>query len=111
MKIEIIDSSAQKERTTKTVERWYTTYGPFWHLYVDHYDQQKYKERMDNYKKRELKYRPNGRVTHKVRYNRANGEDRSDLEILMAKYNFTLQDLRDEVRDRRKELRSKQGIL
>jgi hypothetical protein len=60
---------------------------------------------MEDYKKGLRKSRPNGRRWHKVRYNRAKGEVQSDLEILMAKYNFTSQDLGKEVREREAEFR------
>jgi hypothetical protein len=88
------------------VKRNLRRYAPVWHLYVGHYDAEKYKKGMDDYKMGKLKSRPNGRRWCKVRYNnRAIGEAKSDLEILMAKYNFTSQDLRKEVREREREFR------
>jgi len=107
VKKQIINPAVGKgEERTKLVDRLRVTYGPFWHLYVGHYDSEKYKKDMDDYKKGLLcKSRPNGRRWHKVRHNRAKGEDKSDLEILMAKYNFTYQDFRKEVRERIEEFR------
>jgi hypothetical protein len=96
---------------TKLVKRWRVTYGPFWHLYMGHYDSQKYKKGMDDYKKGKLKYRPNGRRWCKVRYNRANGQRQSDLEILMAKYNFTRRDIIKEIDEKREDMRLKYGMF
>jgi hypothetical protein len=105
-KKEIINPAVGKgEERTKLVKRWRVTYGPFWHLYIGHYDAEKYKKGMDDYKMGKLKSRPNGRQWHKVRYNRAKGEAKSDLEILMGKYNFTLRDVKKEVREREREFR------
>jgi hypothetical protein len=104
VKIKIIDSiSHTGQESEKEVVRWRVTYGPFWYPYIGHYDSEKYEKAMEKYKKGILKSRPNGRVWHKVRYNRHNGEARSDLEILMAKYNFTFRDVREEVLERRRE--------
>lgn len=91
------------ERGTKFVDRWRSTYGPFWHLYIGHYDPQKYIKSMDDYKMGKLKSRPNGRIWHKVRYNKAKGETQSDLKFLMAKYNFTIRDIRNEIDERRED--------
>jgi hypothetical protein len=96
---------------TKLVKRWLVTYGPFWHLYIGHYDTEKYKKAMGQYKSGRLKSRPTGRLWHKVRYNRIRGQAQSDLEILMAKYNFDLRDLRNEERERREDFLLKRGIL
>jgi hypothetical protein len=90
---------------TILVKRYLRRYAPVWHLYVGHYDAEKYKKTMEKYKMGKLKSRPNGRLWHKVRYNRAKGEAKSDLEVLMAKYNFTFQDFRKEVRERIEEFR------
>jgi hypothetical protein len=112
VKKEIINLLARKgEEPTKLVDRWLVTYGPFWHLYIGHYDAEKYKKAMVKYKMGDLKSRPNGRRWHKVRYNRVKGQAQSDLEILMAKYNFDLRDLRNEERERREDFLLKRGIL
>jgi hypothetical protein len=99
-----------QERTT-FVKRNVRRYAPYWHLYIGHYDAEKYKKAMEKYKSGRLKSRPNGRLWHKVRYNRVRGQAQSDLEILMAKYNFDLRDLRNEERARREDFLLKRGIL
>src|SRR5215216_1073948 len=96
---------------TKLVKRWFVTYRPVWHLYVGHYDPEKYEKAMEKYKSGSLKSRPTGRLWHKVRYNRVRGQAQSDLEILRAKYNFDLRDLRNEERERREDFLLKRGIL
>jgi hypothetical protein len=112
VKKQIINPIAGKgQEPTILVDRWRVTYGPFWHLYIGHYDSENYKKGMYDYRKGKLKYRPNGRRWCKVRYNRANGQRQSDLEILRAKYNFSLRDLRNEERERRTDFLLKQGIL
>jgi len=112
IKKEIINPIAEKgQERIKLVDRWRVTYGPFWHLYIGHYDSQKYKKGMDDYKEGKLRYRPNGRRWCKVRYNKANGQRQSDLEILMAKYNFTLRDLRNEERERKTDFLLKTGHI
>lgn len=58
---------------------------------------------MERYKKGWLKSRPNGRIWHKVRYNRVKVEVQSDLEILMVKYNFNKLDIINE-RDKKEEV-------
>jgi hypothetical protein len=106
VKKRIINPVAGKgEEPTKLVNRWRVSYGPFWHFYIGHYDAEKYRKGMDDYKEGKLKSRPNGRRWCKIRYNLAKGEVQSDLEILMAKYNFTSQDLRNEERERIREFR------
>lgn len=50
------------------------------------------------------------RLWHKVRYNRVKGQAQSDLEILMAKYNFTLRDIMKEIDEKREDMRLKYGI-
>ena len=88
---EIVYAAALKgEAQPKLAKRRCVTYRPFWHPYIGHNDAEKYKKAKDAYKKGKLKSRPNGRRWCKVRYNRAEGEELSDLEILMAKYNFNL---------------------
>jgi hypothetical protein len=96
---------------TKLVKRWYVTYRPSVHPYIGHYDAKKYKKAMEKYKSGKLKAHPNGRSWHKVRYDREKGKEKSDLEILMAKYNFTLHDLRKEIREKEEDLRLRQGIF
>lgn len=58
-----------------------------------------------------LKSRPNGRQWHKVRYNPVKGQAQSDLEILMAKYNFTFRDIMKEIDEKREDMRLKYGIF
>ena len=94
------------------------TYGPYWHLYIGHYDAEKYKKAMEKYKRGRLKSYPNGRRWCKIRYNAIEGEGegggeepQSDLDILMAKYNFTLRDLKREERKRKTNLVLKRGML
>jgi len=109
---EIINLLARKgEEPTKLVDRWLVTYGPFWHLYIGHYDAEKYKKAMAKYKMGRLKSRPNGRQWHKVRYNPVKGQAQSDLEILMAKYNFTFRDIMKEIDEKREDMRLKYGIF
>jgi hypothetical protein len=108
VKKQIINPTAGKgEEPTKLVNRWRVTYGPFWHFYIGHYDAERYKKGMDDYKKGKLKSRPNGRRWCKIRYNRAKGEAQSDLHILMARYNFNFRDVGKEVRERKREFRMK----
>ncbi|MDQ3853731.1 MAG: hypothetical protein M3299_12955 [Thermoproteota archaeon] len=113
VKKEIINpiSDDGKEPTT-SVDRWFVTYRPIWHLYIGHYDAEKYKEAMEKYKTGKIKSRPNGRRWHKVRYSRVERKETpSDLEILMAEYNFDLRDLRNEERERREDFLLKRDIL
>jgi hypothetical protein len=58
-----------------------------------------------------LKSSPNERVWHKVRYNRVKGQVQSDLEILMAKYNFSQLDIMKERHNKEEEMRLKRGIF
>ena len=93
------------------VDRWRVTYGPFYHLYIGHYDAEKYKKAMEKYKSGRLRSRPNGRRWHKVRCNRVKGQAQSDLEILMAKYNFNERDIINEEDEKREDIRLKRGIF
>jgi len=86
-------------------------YAPFWHLYIGHYDSEKYCQAMEKYKRGTLKSRPNGRRWHTVRYNRVNGQLQSDLEILMVKYNFNKLDIIKEIDKKEKDMRWKRGIF
>jgi hypothetical protein len=81
------------------------------HPYIGHYDEEKYKKAMEKYRSGSLKSRPNGRLWHKVRYNRVKGQTQSDLEMLMAKYNFTLRDIMKEIDEKREDMRLKYGIF
>lgn len=81
------------------------------HPYIGHYDEEKYKKAMEKYRSGRLKSRPNGRLWHKVRYNRVKGQAQSDLEMLMAKYNFTLRDIMKEIDEKREDMRLKYGIF
>jgi hypothetical protein len=98
-------------KRTILVKRNLRRYTPSWHLYIGHYDAEKYNKAIEKYKTGRLKSRPNGRQWHKVRYNQAEGQTQSDLEILMAKYNFTLRDLMNEIDERREDIRLKQEIF
>lgn len=71
------------------------------HPYIGHYDEEKYKKAMKKYRSGKLKSRPNGRKWHKIRYNRDKDQAQSDLEILMANYNFDLRDLWNEEKEKR----------
>jgi hypothetical protein len=86
--------TARGQEPTISAKRNLRRYAPFWHLYIGHYDAEKYKMGR-------LKSRPNGRRWCKVRYNPAKEEAQSDLDILMVKYNFTLLDLRKEEGERK----------
>lgn len=63
---------------------------------------EKYKKAMEKNKSGRLKSRPNGHIWHKVRYNRVKGQVQSDLEILMAKYNFNELDIMHERDNKRR---------
>jgi hypothetical protein len=99
------------QEVTIARKRNFRRYAPIWHLYIGHYDSEKYKNAMEEYKSGRLKSRPNGRRWCKVRYNRARGEARSDRDILMAKYNFTLRDIMNEIDERREDIHLKHGIF
>jgi hypothetical protein len=96
---------------TRSVDRWYVTYRPSIHPYIGHYDAEKYKKAIEKYKSGRLKSRPNGRQWHKVRYNRVDGQAQSDLEKLMAKYNFTLRDLKNKIGEKEKDKRLRDEIF
>ena len=66
---------------------------------------------MERYKKGRLRSRPNGRIWHKVRYNRVKGQVQSDLEILMVKYNFSKLDIMHERDKKEEDMRLKRGIF
>jgi hypothetical protein len=86
-------------------------YDRSWHLYIGHYDAERYKKAMKKYKTGRLKSRPNGRSWHKVRYNRVEGQVQSDLEILMMKYNFNQLDIMHERDKKEKNMRLKRGLF
>jgi hypothetical protein len=92
-------------------QRNFRRYAPLWHLYIGHYDAEKYKKAMEKYKIGVLKSRPNGRLWHKVRYEPAKGQAQSDLEELMAKYNFTLRDIKNEIVEKKEDFLWKRGRL
>jgi hypothetical protein len=104
-------ANGQREPTTTKRKRNLLRYTPTWHLYIGHYDSEKYSEAMERYKKGRLKSRPNGRSWHKVRYSAVEEEAQSDLDILMSKYDFDLRDLRNEERERKEDFLLKRGIL
>ncbi len=109
---EIVNAKSDRgKELTKSVKRGYVTYRPSIHPYIGHYDAKKYKKAMEKYKSGKLKARPNGRSWHKVRYNREKGKEKSDLEILMANYNFTLHDLKKKIREKEEDLRIRYGIF
>jgi len=66
---------------------------------------------MERYKNGRLKSRPNGRIWHKVRYNRVNRQVQSDLEILMAKYSFNQLDIIKERNKKEEDMRLKRGLF
>jgi len=105
-----IAGNIQREPTTKR-KRNLLRYAPTWHLYIGHYDSEKYSEAMERYKKGRLKSRPNGRIWHKVRYNRFKGQVQSDLEILMVKYNFNQLDIIHERDKKEEDMRWKRGLF
>jgi hypothetical protein len=112
VKKEIVKAKADgANEVTKSVKRWYVTYRPSIHPYIGHYDQEKYKKAMKKYKRGELKLRPNGRKWCKVRFNQAKGQVQSDLEKLMSKYNFDLQDLRNEIKEKEEDHRIRYEIF
>ena len=96
---------------TKLVKRWYVTYRASVHPYIGHYDAEKYKKAMEKYKNGRLKARPNGRKWCKVRFNRVKGQAQSDLEILMAKYNFDRRDLWNEIKEKEEDHRIRYEIF
>jgi hypothetical protein len=105
-----IAGNIQREPTTKR-KRNLLRYAPTWHLYIGHYDSEKYSEAMERYKKGRLKSRPNGRIWHKVRYNRVKGQVQSDFEILMVKYNFNKLDIIKERHKKGEDIRLKRGLF
>jgi hypothetical protein len=112
VKKEIVKAIADGgKEITKLVDRWYVTYRPSVHPYIGHYDAEKYEKAMEKYKSGKLKSRPNGRRWHKVRYNPVKGQAQSDLEMLMAKYNFTRRDLKKKIDEKEEDHRSRQGIF
>jgi hypothetical protein len=80
------------------------------HPYIGHYDAGKYEKAMEKYRSGRLKSRPNGRLWHKVRYNRVKGQEQSDLEILMKRYKFSRLDIIKEIDEKREDMRLKYGI-
>ena len=100
-----------EKRRSDSVKRWYVTYRPSIHPYIGHYDAEKYKEALEKYKSGRLKSRPNGRQWHKVRYNRVDGQAQSDLDKLMAEYNFTLRDLKNKIDEKKEDIRLRDGIF
>jgi len=66
---------------------------------------------MERYKNGRLKSRPNGRIWHKVRYNRVKRQVQSDLEILMAKYSFNQLDIIKERNKKEEDMRLKRGLF
>jgi hypothetical protein len=111
IKKEIINPiSDDGKESTALVDRWLVTYGPFWHLYIGHYDAEKYKKAKEKYKMGTIESRPNGRRWCKVRYNRVKRQVPSDLEILMAKYNFSHLDIINERDEKEEDMRLKYWI-
>jgi len=104
-------AEGQREPTTKKRKRNLLRYAPTWHLYIGHYDSEKYLRAMERYKNGRLKSRPNGRIWHKVRYNRVKRQVQSDLEILMAKYSFNQLDIIKERNKKEEDMRLKRGLF
>ena len=96
-----------KEERNKLVDRYRVTYGPFWHLYVGHFDEDRYRKAMDEFKKGLRKSRPMGADGAKCEKILGKGEAQSDIEKLMSDYSFTQQDINDEIREKRREYRWK----
>lgn len=112
VKKEIVKARADgRKELTKLVKRWYVTYRPSVQPYIGHYDEEKYKKAMEKYRSEGLKSRPTGRRWCKIRYNRVKGQAQSDLEILMAKYNFSIRDLKEKTDEKIEDLRLKYGIF
>jgi hypothetical protein len=105
-----ITGNSQREPSTKR-KRNLLRYAHTWHLYIGHYDSEKYSEAMERYKKGRLKSRPNGRSWHKVRHNRVKGQVQSDLKILMAKYNFNQLDIIHERNKKEEDMRLNRGLF
>lgn len=99
------------QEATTARRRNFRRYAPIWQLYVGHYDSQKYREAMKKYRIGRLKSRPNGRSWHKVRYNRVRGQVQSDLEMLMAQYNFSYLDIINKRDEKEEDMRLKYGIF
>jgi hypothetical protein len=54
----------QNIRDKKSLIR--VTYGNYHYLYIGHYDKELYNKQMERYRKKEMKYRPNGRKWCKI---------------------------------------------
>jgi hypothetical protein len=106
-----ISGDGQRKPTTTKRMRNLIRYAPTWHLYIGHYNSEKYRKAMERYKKGILMSRPNGRIWHKVRYNRIEGQVQSDLEILMVKYNFNQLDIMKERHEKEEDMRLIRGIF
>jgi hypothetical protein len=64
----LLSRSAEDERQIPEGKPWFrVTYGRYWQYYVAHYDPDKYKEQITNYKAGRRRSRPNGRRECKVR--------------------------------------------
>jgi hypothetical protein len=106
-----LTAGSGEEKPTRKRRRNLRRYAPSWHLYIGHYDSDKYRRAMERYKNGGLKSRPNGRIWHKVRYKQVKGRAQSDLEILMVKYNFNKLDIIIERNKKEKVMRLKRGII
>jgi hypothetical protein len=111
--MQLVNPVAGKGRGVSTTKRKTNLhrYAPTWHLYIGHYDSKKYRSAMKRYKMGKLKSRPNGRIWHKVRYKRVKGQLQSDLEILMAKYNFSRIDIINKRKEKVEDMRLRRGIF
>jgi hypothetical protein len=107
----IADNGHRNPTTTKRRKRNLLRYAPNWYVYIGHYDSGKYRRAMKWFKNGGLKSRPNGRIWHKVRYNRVKGQAQSDLEILMREYNFSHIDINNKIREKEEDMRLKRGLL
>jgi hypothetical protein len=64
----LMTSFSEDERHIPDRESWYrVTYGRYWQYYVAHYDPNKYKKQMIDYKDGRRRSRPNGRRECKIR--------------------------------------------
>jgi hypothetical protein len=70
-----------------------------------HYDAERYKKGIDNYKRGKIKSHSNWHRWCKIRSKRAKGQAQSDLKVLMVKYNFTRKDINEETRERKMKIR------
>ena len=65
----LVGSEHQIQNATE--KSWYrVSYGKYYQYYIGHYDPDKYRDQMNDYKAGKRKSRPNGRIECKLRKNR-----------------------------------------